>query len=130
MAEEKLCGITIIDDTEELEFQPYPKTKPEVKIVYRRVPDQEQAKIRSDYTKDDRSGDIDAEGLSMEILRRGLLRFEHVYAKPGQVAPCTPEIMRKLDPWITERMLLLICGRVAGYVHVPLLTPVSSQSFK
>lgn len=120
MAEEKLCGITIIDDTEELEFQPFPKSRPEVKIIYRRVTDSEQGKIRMQFTQDDRNGKADEEAIAMELLRRGLVRLEYIYLKAGEPAPCTPETIRKLDPWITERLLLLICGRVAGYVHVPL----------
>lgn len=117
---EKLMGITLIDDTEEFEYQPYPKTKPEVKIIYRRMTEAEQGVARAKHTKDDRNGAADEYAIGGEVLKFGLIRFENVFTKTGTVAPCTLENLRKLDAWIVERMIMIICGRMPGYVHVPL----------
>lgn len=118
---EKLMGITLIDDTEEFKFQPYPATKPEVQIIYRRMAETQQGEVRTRHTKDDRSGKADENAIGEEVLRYGLVRFENVFMADGKtVAPCTSINLRKLDAWIVERMILLICGRIPGYVHVPL----------
>lgn len=128
---EKLLGITLIDEEEEFEFKPYPQTKPEVKIIYRRISESEQGLVRMKHTKDDRNGKTDDEAVGIEVLKYGLVRFEHVYTRGGELASCTVENLRKLDAWLVERMIFIICGRAAGYVHVPLSsTPGSSQNSK
>lgn len=117
---EKLLGITIISDDEEMEFQPFPKTKPEVKIVYRRVSNSEQGEIRIRHTKRDMNGQADEISINNDVLRQGLVRFENVFVKPGQPAPNTLDTLHKLDGWIFARTLQLVCGNIPGYVHIPL----------
>jgi len=123
---EKLLGITIISDEEEYEFQPYQKSHPEVKIVYRRMSNVEQIKARIKHTKKDNSGAADEVALNNEVLQHGLLRFEYVYLKPSMKAPNTLDTLHKLDGWIVARTLQLICGNIPGYVHIPLSPEQSS----
>lgn len=123
---EKLMGITIISDSEEYEFQPYPKSLPDVKIIYRRMSNTEQARIRIKHTKQDQSGRADEIAINNEVLDYGLLRFEHVYSAPGVKAPNSADTLHKLDGWIVGRVLQLVCGMIPGYIHVPLSAPSDS----